>query len=383
MRWYRRLAMSPQDDPSKPPGRLDLGPRPRVLAIRLSAMGDVLLTFPAVLAIKQRWPEAHLAFLTDSRLVGLLEGLQGLDEQLTLDRTGLKHLEPAAIWGLVAEVLRPAIGRTWDLVLDFHGYGETGLIGRLTGARFRVGRQYKTRSSWLYSHWIQEPHPDVYMAAAHLNTLVRTGLISAAAGDAWQRSAGTPYFTISQRASDEWAGRAHELELETFSGIRTVALFVGAAKPEKLWSSAGYARLALELDRALPDLELRFLVLGGPADRTAVEAVIEELHDTSLAKRVVDGRHGSIAALAAAFAQCVATISNDTGPMHLSVAVGIPTLGIFRLPLPHFLPPPPHRHVVAPEGGDLEHVPLETVAAEAIALLRHVCSNGGRSVGRR
>ncbi len=72
--------------------------------------------------------------------------------------------------------------------------------------------------------------------------------------------------------------------------------------------------------------------------------------------------------LAAALEDSDAAVCNDTGPLHLSIAVGTPTCGIYRRPLPHFLAPPPHRQVIAPDQ-QIDRVSVDEVLAEARELL--------------
>ena len=116
----------------------------RILCIRLSSRGDTLLTFPAVAALRRRFPRAHIAFLTDSRYAELLQGSEAVDEVFLLDRLALKGGRPAGVGSLFSAVLMPlALGR-WDAVVDFQCYTETALLGALTRAPVRVGRHYKT-----------------------------------------------------------------------------------------------------------------------------------------------------------------------------------------------------------------------------------------------
>jgi heptosyltransferase-1 len=119
----------------------------RILCIRLSSRGDILLTFPAVAALRRRYPRAHIAFLTDSRYAELLQGSGSIDQVLLLDRLALKGGRPAGLRSLAGDVLRPLATGRWDAVIDFQSYTETALLGALTRAPVRVGRRFKTSAS--------------------------------------------------------------------------------------------------------------------------------------------------------------------------------------------------------------------------------------------
>ena len=103
-----------------------------------------------------------------------------------------------------------------------------------------------------------------------------------------------------------------------------------------------------------------------PDEEGIAGAVLEQV-ETS-ANIVYRAPTSDLLELAAAFASCRAVVSNDTGPLHLSAAVGTPTCGIYRRGLPHFLLPEPHRTIVAPER-DISRVSVADVAAAASELL--------------
>jgi ADP-heptose:LPS heptosyltransferase len=334
----------------------ELGPNPRILVIRLSALGDTLLTLPAVALLRDRFPGAHIGFLTDARHAELLDGVETIDQVLILDRLALKRARRAAIAGLWRDLLRPLVGGKWDAVIDFQSYTETAALGAMTRAGVRVGRRYKTTASWLYSPWIDAPHPETYMPFAHADTLVEAGLI------ADPPSTLDLYFTPSVQARTAWATTLAGLRLSP--AAPRIALFVGAAREDRRWPAERFAELAMALDRqaATPP---NFLVLAGPSESAVAEAVIAA--GAPISDRLVRAPTASLHELAAAFSDCSMAICNDTGPLHLSIAVGTPTCGIYRRPLAHFLAPPPHRSVVAPELR-VDQIPLEDVLSSVAEL---------------
>ena len=331
----------------------------RILCIRLSARGDTLLTFPAVAALRRRFPRAHIAFLTDARYAELLQGSDPIDEVILLDRLALKGVRPAGIRSLFGDVLRPLATGRWDAVIDFQSYTETALLGALTRAPVRLGRRYKTTASWLYHPWIDAPHPAAYMPFAHLDTLARAGLSEVAPSDLDR------YFTVPVQARTAWSTTLAGLGLP--AAARRVGLFVGAAQTNRRWPAERFARLAVELDRASV-APLSFIVLAGPDEGAVADAVIAAA-GSSLSGRCVRAPTASLLELAAAFEDCAAAVCNDTGPLHLSIAVGTPTCGVYRRPLPHFLAPPPHRQVVAPDKR-VDRISVDEVLAAASELLR-------------
>ena len=65
-------------------------PRQNILLIRFKAIGDVVLTLPAVHAVRENFPDAHIAFFTVSENAPLLQGFRDVDEVIALDRAAFR-----------------------------------------------------------------------------------------------------------------------------------------------------------------------------------------------------------------------------------------------------------------------------------------------------
>jgi ADP-heptose:LPS heptosyltransferase len=109
-----------------------------ILVCRLSALGDIVLTLPAVEALRERFPQARLAFLARSPYGRVLAGVRANDEHLTWDGGGAPP--PAA-----------ALGREWDLLIDLSATGRSRqLLGRVRAVRrLRVRKQTLRRFAFV------------------------------------------------------------------------------------------------------------------------------------------------------------------------------------------------------------------------------------------
>ena len=94
-----------------------------ILLVRLKSFGDVVLTLPAVHALRAAFPQARIAFLTSKELAPLLEGFKEVDTVLTLDRARFRWFSPGGIILETFGVLRKLRARPFSLVIDFQGYG--------------------------------------------------------------------------------------------------------------------------------------------------------------------------------------------------------------------------------------------------------------------
>ena len=135
-------------------------PRQNILLIRFKAIGDVVLTLPAVHAVRENFPDAHIAFFTVSENAPLLQGFRDVDEIIALDRAALKR--PLRALPEFFRLLRSLRAGKFSLVIDLQGYGETAWLTRLTGARERWGTVYGRGREWAYTRGLKrngELHP--------------------------------------------------------------------------------------------------------------------------------------------------------------------------------------------------------------------------------
>ena len=126
----------------------------RILLIRLKSIGDVVLTLPAVHALRQNYPSAKITFLTSKENSGLLRGFREVDEVIALDRAALRAGNPAKVVPAFLGLLHRLRAGKFSLVVDFQGYGETAWLTRITGARRRWGSVYGQGRRWAYTHGV-------------------------------------------------------------------------------------------------------------------------------------------------------------------------------------------------------------------------------------
>jgi ADP-heptose:LPS heptosyltransferase len=115
----------------------------RILIIRLGALGDVVRTLPAAVALRSLYPGAHLTWLVEPGAKGVVDASGVVDETLVFPRGELVEFFQAADGLSFARMLiglvRRLRDRRFDLVLDFHGLLKSGLLARLSGAPIRYG----------------------------------------------------------------------------------------------------------------------------------------------------------------------------------------------------------------------------------------------------
>jgi lipopolysaccharide heptosyltransferase I len=310
----------------------------RILIVRLSAIGDVLHTLPALCALRDARPNARLAWVVEGRTAELLAGHPALDELIVVPRRWLKS--PRAVF----ELWRRVQGR-FDVAIDVQGLTKSAVAARLSGARTRIG--FAAPAGRELSPWFNNRL--VTAAATHV---VDRNLELLAPLDI---RAGRVRFDLPERGDD--AAVAGKIIGDLFDGRAPAIINPGAGWPSKLWSAERFAAVARHLGGAhrLPSL----VVWAGAAERAWAEQIVAaSAGGATLAPATTLNELAALARRAALF------ISSDTGPLHLAAAVDTPCIGLFG-------PMPAERN--GPYGSG--HISLQTVCLTGSSRSRRTANN--------
>jgi lipopolysaccharide heptosyltransferase I len=301
---------------------------PRILIVRLSAIGDVIHGMPLACALRERYPEALLAWVVEERAAELLRGHDALDELITLPRGWLKS--PRAVWRL----RRRLRGMEFDTAIDAQGLTKAAIVAWLSGAKRRIGfgdPWGRELSQWLNTELVDTTAE--HAVDRTLQLLLPLGIQSPA---------------VRFRVPEHPADRATAGETIRQGGLDDGFALInpGAGWPSKLWPTDRYAAVAGHLGWAwgLPSL--------------VIWAGEKEL---ALAREIAAGSGGharlapptTLGQLAALARRCRLFIGSDTGPLHLAAAVGTPCVGLYG-------PWPAKRH--GPYGP--QHIALQKMFFE-------------------
>jgi heptosyltransferase II len=280
--------------------------RRRILLIRIDRIGDVLLSTPAIKAVRQAYPNAHIAMMVRPYAGDIVDGNPHLDEVILYDKDG-GHKS-------VFATLKFAVGlrkKRFDLAIILHPTNRSNIIPFLAGIPERVGYDKKggiflTKKLKDTKH-LGEKHEIEYS----LDVLRAIGI------EAKDRALYMPVNSEDEKIIDRF------FLLNDLDGTDTViAIHPGASCPSKRWPAYRFGRVADELiDRH----KVKVVIIGGPADiKTVKEAETGMLH-----RPIVLSEDHSLGEVAAILKRCKIFISNDSGPVHIAVAVGTPVISIF------------------------------------------------------
>jgi ADP-heptose:LPS heptosyltransferase len=268
----------------------------KILLIRFSSLGDIIMTTAMVRAVRLAYPQAKIDMVVRADFIDLIRHNPHLDDKIALSRgEGLKGL-----WALRARIN----AEKYDLIYDAHRSLRTRLLMPFLQARYKryFNKHYLRRALALtFKLPLLAPVRFLEKFIEPLNDL---GVVYDGKGpemflDEPTRAETSRKVPIPWK--DEW----------------TIGVIASAQWPGKRWPLL-YFRQTLE--RLAGDPKIRLIILGGPED-TFCDALREGLPKD----RVINAQGKlSIGESAALIEQCDCVLANDTGLMHVADALGVP-----------------------------------------------------------
>mgnify|MGYP001170171280 FL=1 len=271
-------------------------------------IGDVVMTFPAIAAVRATLPKAHLTVLVKPWVADLVRMHTAVDDVMVYERPG-RHDGLAGLFTLARELRR----RRFDAAILLQNAFEAAVIARLAGIPVRAGYSTDARGL-LLTHPVSRPPRirTVHQSLYYLEMLRALGFVPA----------GTAASLVPSEAQRQ-AARRHLAELGIAGRRPLVGMAPGAAYgPAKRWFPERFAAVA---DRLAGRYACPVLLFGSAGDRPSTEAV-QSAAKTALVD--VAGRT-SLGDAIALIACCDLFITNDSGLMHVAGALGVPTVAVF------------------------------------------------------
>jgi ADP-heptose:LPS heptosyltransferase len=302
-----------------------------ILAIRLARLGDVILLLPALGRLKRACPRSRLTLLTGAPCRTLAQLCPDIDDVMAVDRVGMRDGSSVRAVIDMAGLVRTIRRRRFDLVVDFHSLRETNFLARLSGAPWRIAMQ---RSDRAYVPGCFNLPPLVEDKDLHVGEMfVRVS------DHVVQQVEGCP------PPGESVAGRGIAVSPKLLEAVRNryrgdvrrplLVAYVGAPVPQRRWPAERFAEVARHVaDHWDADVAV---LTGSGAGEAAIGDRVAELAGVPANVRHLAGL--DVPEMAALVHDAKLLVSNDTGPMHLGPALGVPTLALFSVGFPeHFRP---------------------------------------------
>lgn len=297
------------DAAGEPTLRLPSPGRGRILVRSTNWIGDVVMSLPALQALKERYPNNRLTVLARPWVREILDSHPAVDEVMVLDKAGGRARGLAEVWLAGQRVRRGGFA----MAVLFQNAFEAALIARLGRVPVRVGYDTDGRRFLLSHPLSRKDVPRGVHQVEHYLTIARSL--------GWQGETRPPRLYVAEREREAALALLHSEGVRP--GQRVLGMAPGAAfGPAKRWPPERFAAVG---DWAAEQWDARVAVLGSAVDRPACRAVV-----SSMRRNAIDfcGRTGLGRAMALIQA-CSLFLTNDSGLMHVSAALGVPTLAVF------------------------------------------------------
>jgi ADP-heptose:LPS heptosyltransferase len=294
----------------------------RILLVRLRLIGDVVLTTPAVKAIREAYPAAQLSYLVEPLSAPIVQRNPHLDEVVVAAEPDA----PGRLWKdirLGLELKR----RNFDLAIDFHGGPRSSWFTWASRAPTRIGYDVAGRA-WMYTRRVSRPRAlrPRHSVENQWDLLEPLGISRPTPAT---HPTELPPDATAVRAVDDWLRRA---------GIgpdhRLVIVHVGARIHFRRWPPDRFAAAIAGLANADPGT--RFAVVAGPGEDTArrvVDMARAQLPEPARAA-VLDPRSWTLDELHAMAGRAALYVGCDTGPLHVAGTTAVPIVGLYGPTLP-------------------------------------------------
>jgi heptosyltransferase-1 len=325
VQWIRRL----------PVQQADLQNRnfKKILLIKLSALGDVVHTFPVLNKLRRRYPKARIDWLVTPGIAELLRYNPAINHVIEFLRSEWAEPWRPAPYVSTARLIAQLRAAEYDLVIDLQGQLRSAVLAFTSGAPVRIGfdkpradaftslsriipeeaRKHAWKGaregSWLaYTDTIPLPTLDIHPVERYLGVGPMLGLDDGPADFS---------FPIPQEATARIDGllEYHEIAKATIAVVAP-----GTVWETKQWRADAFAEVA----RRLLQQRLAVVLIGSKGERGLCEEIAR------LAPGVINlAGETALSELAALISRATVCVTNDSGPMHLAVALGRPVVSVF------------------------------------------------------
>lgn len=280
----------------------------KILIVRMDRLGDLLLSTPAIRAVRKAMPQAHIAIMVRPYTYDIIKHNPDIDEIIVYDREG-KH---KGALGNVKFVFRLFMKR-FDSAIILHSSNRSVMLPFFAGIKRRIG--YDRRAKHFLTHAIKS---DKHLGKKHeidytLDVVREFGV----------DTAGADRRPVMEIGADDAAKVDALLKRKGVKeGDRLVLINPGASCPSRIWRKDRYREV---INHLLHSGGCRVVLIGG---EDGVDLAGEVLNGIEMRVLNFTGLL-TVAELGALMKRSSLLISNDTGPVHIASAVGTPVIAIF------------------------------------------------------
>ena len=292
---------------------------PRILIVKLSAIGDVVHTLPALNTLRRHFPHAHITWLVEEAASGLVIGHKALDKVLISRRkTWLKGLRGPGRHRYLRELtafIKQLRSRNYDMVFDFQASLKGAVLIALARGRRKIGYgkglAHQEGSYLVLNESIPAVSMEIHALTRSLKLLESVGIPT----DNIEYH--LPIKKDDVRWVDDTLSRHGVEATDPFIVINPMAKW-----QTKLWHMDGFVELA---DRIIARFGMPIVFTGSGEDRSYVETICRRMKQTALNL----AGETDLMTLSALLQRARLMVTTDTGPMYMAAAVHTPVVALF------------------------------------------------------
>ncbi len=287
-----------------------------ILVIKMSAIGDVILSVPSLRAIRSKFKDAQIKVLVGLQARDVLDGCPYINGKIVCDFNG-KDRGLSGLWKIGADLRK----QCFDIVIDLQNNKRSHILAFLSMAPLRYGYD-NGKLSFLLNNGIKDDAPYLDPIEHQFRVLKSAGIKPVDKSlDLWPSPSDAERVDILFQ--ENWIKPSHSL-----IGINVRA--------SSRWNSKNWPakRIAELCDRLAKEFNMRVVLTGTKEDAL----FIEKIKGLTASKPVVAAGRTAVMELASLIKRCKAYITPDSAPMHIASALGTPFIALFG-------PTDPVRHV--------------------------------------
>lgn len=317
----------------------------KILIVDLHKIGDVLFTTPCVRALREEYPDAHIAVWVKSRSYDVVRDNPDFDEiiifdDVCTDRTREKFWRWLAKLRFTQRLRR----ENFDLIVDLSGVFDSIFIGILSGAKYRIGFSSQGLG-FLFNKEVRIHHGG-HLVKKYNSVVEGLGI---------KVSDEHLHFKLSEVEKDTVCRIRENYKINTSN--RMVCIHPGAGWFSKCWPVEYFAKLIDDLERRYKVNGVKTFICGGKSDSPQIKKIVE----MTKYKPVVLAGGFTLRQTAAFINQCDVFVGHDSGPTYLAEALRIPIVVLFGPTNPAYSAPRSknciviHKKLPCSPKNDMQH----------------------------
>ncbi|HPS54919.1 MAG TPA: glycosyltransferase family 9 protein [Sedimentisphaerales bacterium] len=283
-----------------------------ILIVKPSALGDIIMALPALSALRKKFPQAKISWLVRPEFADILRQHPLVDEVILFDRKFLgKAWYNIKALSAIFALIKTLRDRNFDLTVDLQGLFRTAGLCWLSGCKKRFGMaDGREFAPIFYTDKVTPGDDAVHMVDYYLK------VAHAAGGDISQIDFAIPQNYQADIAIDNLL-KKHNITRGNY-----VVLMPGSAHQDKCWSVDRFAAVA---DKIKTQFDFDVIAVGSKSEKPLCDNLIAaaKSHVINLAGQT------NISELVSLIRGAKLAITNDTGPGHIAVALGVEVVFLF------------------------------------------------------